>query len=153
MEENQIGSTKKIKIQNLINLFFHFSSLIPSIGDKIPQTSHSLIAHNQVPVSNLNDNPSTRRVPKRRSVSAATTNCPTIFSITGRNSRGKRTNSASNRKRSYSPASITLPLSNNNQRKKQKILHYWILFGKSEQKLVSIHVNFFFKFFFKKFFF
>lgn len=89
----------------------------------------------------------TRRVLKRRCVSAAATNTPTIVSITGRNSRGKRTNSATNRKRSYSPASITLPLSNNNQRKKQKVSHHWILFGKSEQKLVSIHVKLIFSFF------
>jgi hypothetical protein len=106
-----------------------------SIDNKIPQKINFLIDNNQPPVPNLNDKSPTRRVPKRRCVSAATTSIPTIVSIAGRNSRGKRTNSASNRKRSHSPASITLPF------KKQKNLHYWNLFGKSEQKLVSIHVN------------
>jgi hypothetical protein len=118
-----------------------------SIADKIPQKINFLINNNNQPspVSNLNDNSPIRRVPKRRCVSAST---PTIISIAGRNSRGKRTNSASNRKRSHSPASIKLSF------KKQKNLHYWILFGKSEQKLVSIHVNnfLFFDFEKKKFF-
>ncbi len=107
-----------------------------SIADKIPEKINFLINNNNQPppVSNLNDNSPIRRVPKRRCVSAATASTPTIVSIAG----GKRTNSASNRKRSHSRASIKLSF------KKQKKLHYWILFGKSEQKLVSIHVNNFF---------
>ncbi|CAF3007434.1 unnamed protein product [Rotaria socialis] len=92
-------------------------------------------------------------VAKRRSVSAATTNSIRAISLTDKNIREKRTHSASNisarskssanRKRSYSPSSIALALPNKNvnQRKKQKISHYWILFGKSEQKLVSIHAD------------
>jgi hypothetical protein len=93
---------------------------------------------------------------KRRSVSAATTSATTFISITGKNSRSARTNSSSaipiqskssthitNTKRSHSPGSIILVGSNKNssQRKKQKVSHHWALFGKSEQKLVSIDVS------------
>ncbi|CAM4799688.1 unnamed protein product [Rotaria magnacalcarata] len=96
---------------------------------------------------------SSERIAKRRSVSAATTNSITAISLTDKNTHEKRTHSASNisarskssvnRKRFYSPSSITLALPNKNvhQRKKQKISHYWLLFGKSEQKLVSIHTD------------
>ncbi len=103
--------------------------------------------------SPVGDQKSSRRVPKRRSISAATADSTTTtISITGKSSRGQRTNSAScipirskssiNKKRLHSPASITLPLSN--KRKKQVISHYWILSGKSEQKLLSIHVSYIF---------
>ena len=118
-------------------LFFPFSSPVVSS----PKKSLS---------NNLDNSPSgSRRVLKRRSVSAATVNTTTIISRTDKNFRGKRTISASsiplrsNKKRSHSSASVTLPLSNknSNQRKKPKISNYWILFGKSEQKLVSIDVN------------
>lgn len=93
---------------------------------------------------------------KRRSVSAATTSATTFISLTGKNSRSARTNSSSaismrsksstqipNSKRSHSPSSIILVGSNKNpsQRKKQKVSHHWALFGKSEQKLVSIDVG------------
>jgi hypothetical protein len=93
---------------------------------------------------------------KRRSVSAATASATTYISITGKNSRTARTNSSSaipirskssthvtSTKRSHSPSSIILVGSNKNpsQRKKQKISHHWALFGKSEQKLVSIDVS------------
>lgn len=93
---------------------------------------------------------------KRRSVSAATASATTFISITDKNSRTSRTNSSSaissrskssthitNTKRSHSPSSIILVGSNKNlsQRKKQKISHHWALFGKSEQKLVSIDVS------------
>ena len=80
-------------------------------------------------------NASPRRILKRRTVSA------TVLSTPSRTSRGKRTISATPRKRSYSPTSISLPLSRTQARKKQKIRHHWILFGKSEQKLVSIDVG------------
>jgi hypothetical protein len=93
---------------------------------------------------------SSRRVPNRRSVSAATANTTTIISTAERSSRGTRTKSAStipirskssiNRKRSYSPVSISLSVTNN-QKKRQKVSH-WVLFGKSERKLVSIDVSF-----------
>ena len=76
-----------------------------------------------------------RRVLKRRTVSA------TVLSTPSRTSRGKRTISATPRKRSYSPSSISLPVSKTHSKKKQKIEHHWILFGKSEQKLVSIDVR------------
>ena len=93
---------------------------------------------------------------KRRSVSAATASATTFISLTGKNSRSARTNSSSaismrsksstqipNTKRSHSPSSIILVGSNKNpsQRKKQKVSHHWALFGKSEQKLVSIDVR------------
>jgi hypothetical protein len=122
VEQNRIGKAKKNP--NSSNYSFRFS----------PEKTSQIIANNSSGVD-------LRRVLKRRSVSAATTSSPTIVSITSRTLRGKRTISATNRNRSYSPASITLPLSNHNQRKKQKILHYWILFGKSEPQLVSIDVN------------
>lgn len=80
-------------------------------------------------------NVSLRRVLKRRTVSA------TILSTPSRTSRGKRTVSATARKRSYSPSSISLPVSKTHPKKKQKIEHHWILFGKSEQQLVSIDVR------------
>lgn len=98
-------------------------------------------------------NKSSRRTHKRRSVSAATASATTFISITGKNSRNARTNSSSaipiqsksstHIKRSHSPSSIILIGSNKNpsQRKKQKISHYWALFGKSEQKLVLIDVR------------
>lgn len=99
------------------------------------------------------------RIHKRRSVSAATGSATTYISINDKNSRTARTNSSSaisirsksstnmtnttNPKRSHSPHSMTLLGLNKSpgQRKKQKISHYWALFGKSEQKLVSIDVS------------
>ena len=66
----------------------------------------------------------TRRIPKRRSVSAAAASSPTIVSL--RETRITR-------KRSHSSTS--------NQRKKAKISHDWILFGQSEEHLVSLHAD------------
>lgn len=154
--------------------FFHFinnysfSTSIPLIGDQIPMTISPRKTFNnndsKVVLPTLNDknlsadlsidtSESFRYIPKRRSVSAATTNSITAISLTERNLRESRTHSASNinsprtkssfnRKRSYSPSSLTLTSPNKptNQRKKQKVSNYWVLFGKSEQKLVSIHV-------------
>ena len=101
---------------------------------------------------------SSRLSNKRRSVSAATASATTFLTLTGKNSRAKRTNSSSaihgrskssnnvtNSKRAHSPSSVHLPgtttKNNSTQRKKQKFSHYWALFGKSEQKLVSIDVS------------
>ncbi|CAF5216986.1 unnamed protein product, partial [Rotaria magnacalcarata] len=101
------------------------------------------------------DHKNSHRIYKRRSVSAATATATTYISINDKNSRTARTNSSSavsvrsksstnitNPKRSHSPHSMTLMGSNKSpgQRKKQKISHYWALFGKCEQKLVSIDV-------------
>lgn len=97
-----------------------------------------------------------RRKHKRRSVSAATASATTYLSIADRNSRAARTNSSSaisvrskssntltSNKRSHSPSSVNLlgPNKNVTQRKKQKVSHHWALFGKSEQKLVTIDVS------------
>ncbi|CAF5147136.1 unnamed protein product, partial [Rotaria magnacalcarata] len=102
------------------------------------------------------DHKNSHRIYKRRSVSAATATATTYISINDKNSRTARTNSSSavsvrsksstnitNPKRSHSPHSMTLMGSNKSpgQRKKQKISHYWALFGKCEQKLVSIDAD------------
>ena len=102
------------------------------------------------------DRTSSQFIHKRRSVSAATTSATTYISVNEKNSRAARTNSSSaismqsktsthvtNKKRSYSPSSSPLTSSNKNlnQRKKQKFSHYWILSGRSEQKLVLIDVG------------
>ncbi|CAF0979948.1 unnamed protein product [Adineta steineri] len=136
------------------------SSSIASINNKTSPkkkvNTNQITINSPVPnILNSNDNlpvadqKSSRRSPKRRSISAATANSTAIVSITGKSSRGKRTNSASsipirskssiNKKRSHSPASITSSLPN--KRKKEKVLNYWILSGKSEQQLVSIHAD------------
>ena len=151
------------------NYSLYFSSSIPSISNPIQSTNNCTIKSSTNFVNNntnqasiilnrvtSNDNwpvdkrKIVRRSPKRRSISATASNS---ISIIDKNRREKRTNSASNsplrmkciinRKRSLSPSSITLPILNKNskRRKKQKIIHYWILFGKSEQKLVFIHVR------------
>ncbi|CAF2658388.1 unnamed protein product [Rotaria sp. Silwood2] len=141
------------------------SSSSSSICDNIPQINNSMITIPEKIINNnpsriilspsnnlnLNDNSSIGNkktseciISKRRTISSTTANSITNISIADE----KRTHSVSNislrskssinKKRSYSP---TLSLSNKNsvQRKKQKISNYWILFGKSEQKLVSIH--------------
>ncbi|CAF1061985.1 unnamed protein product [Adineta steineri] len=136
------------------------SSSIASINNKTSPkkkvNTNQITTNSPVPnILNSNDNlpvgdqKSSRRSPKRRSTSAATANSTAIVSITGKSSRGKRTNSASsipirsktsiNKKRSHSPASVTASLPN--KRKKEKVLNYWILSGKSEQQLVSIHAD------------
>ncbi|CAF3805275.1 unnamed protein product [Adineta steineri] len=136
------------------------SSSIASINNKTSPkkrvNTNQTTINSPVPnILNSNDNlpvgdqKSSRRSPKRRSTSAATANSTAIVSITGKSSRGKRTNSASsipirskpsiNKKRSHSPASITASLPN--KRRKEKVLNYWILSGKSEQQLVSIHAD------------
>ncbi|CAF0959347.1 unnamed protein product [Adineta steineri] len=136
------------------------SSSIASINNKTSPkkkvNTNPITINSPLPnILNSNDNlpvadqKSSRRSPKRRSTSAATANSTAIVSITGKSSRGKRTNSASsipirsktsiNKKRSHSPASITASLPN--KRKKEKVLNYWILSGKSEQQLVSIHAD------------
>ncbi|CAF0872904.1 unnamed protein product [Rotaria sordida] len=123
------------------------SSSILSIDEKISQINNSIIIsprktinNNQSRIilstsNNLDNKKSLKYIPKRRTISATTANSIRTISIIDKNLRKKRTNSASN-------ISLQSTLSNKNshQRKKQKkISNYWILFGKSEKKLVSIH--------------
>jgi hypothetical protein len=132
----------------------------------ISPVSNILSSNGEITVRSDNDH-KFRRMHKRRSVSAATASATTYISITGKNSRAARTNSSSaipmrsksstymtNTKRAHSPSSVTLMGANKNpsQRKKQKVSHYWALFGKSEQKLVLIDVCHLLLFFEKDFY-
>ena len=121
----------------------------------ISPVSNILSANGELAALSDDEHRSSKCNHKRRSVSA-TASATTLISITGKNARSARTTSSSalpvrsksstyipNSKRSHSPSSVTLLGSNKNpsQRKKQKFSHYWALFGKSEQKLVSIDVS------------
>jgi hypothetical protein len=124
------------------NIISPVSNILNTNGDLIIQTN--------------GDSNSSRHTHKRRSVSAATTSTTTYLSATEKNTRAARTNSSSavpmrskssnnitNSKRCHSPSTVPLLVSNKNshQRKKQKFSHYWVLFGKSQRKLVSIDVS------------
>jgi len=128
----------------------HSGSKSNGSPDRTSYSINSIITNNQVtsststiisPVSNiLNSNgetKSSRRAHKRRSVSATTANSTTIISM--KNSRSSRTNSCT-AKRSHSPSLMNFneTTKNPSQKKKQKVSLCWVLFGKSEQKLVSI---------------
>ena len=157
-------------INSIISSPTKFSGVNTSV--QRPRTTHPVGSSSNIisPVSNilsvngeliLNidvDSNALGRIKKRRSVSAAIGSATTFVSLIGKNSRGARTNSSSvipmrsksstqiiNTKRSHSPSSMSLMSSskNSSQRKKQKFSHYWALFGKSEQRLVSIDVNYF----------
>ena len=113
---------------------------------------------NTPPASNGDPSPSHPSTPRyasrRRGVSATTTTTTTTRTVVKRTTRGARTQSSSviptrskslaDRKRSHSSTSVTLPVSqkSTSQRKKQKITHYWTLFGKFERQLVSLKVRF-----------
>lgn len=150
--------TSPTKITNVANLNVHrprgtTSNIISPVSNILSTNGELLTKKLDVDLGN-----SSRHSQKRRSVSAATSSATTFLSLTGKNSRSKRTNSSSaihgrskssinvtNSKRAHSPLSVNLPgttaKNNTNQRKKQKFSHYWALFGKSEQKLVLIDVK------------
>ena len=119
----------------------------------ISPVSNILSSNGKSPVGSDAEQKVRRRLHKRRSVSAATGSATTYLSITGKGSRAVRTHSSSaisirstnltTIKRSHSPTSVTLIGQNkgSNQRKKQKFSHNWALFGKSEQRLVSVDVS------------
>lgn len=128
-----------------------------AINDKNPSTSIASVSNNLKDKLSIDNRSPTRVTPKRRSISATTSNSITPISLdNNKNLREKRTSSASNiplrtktslnKKRSYSPnsVSLSLPSKNFHQKKKQKISNYWILSGKSEQRLVSIYVSYLF---------